>query len=178
MTPRRGLFVRLLRSTFADFLPSLFIIWVLNSVNNGLTWSTAGEAALLVPVQLLFALAWAAWRTRSMERAARGLGVEVSVHALDGIQAHTLTGVPLSRVRAGLGAAPRAVETGGGNPVRFRWRPFRSRVSADGTVAYEESTGETRVEVRAGRRLRSDSVFLRGAVFIALCQVVRTLEDH
>ncbi|MGW7420424.1 hypothetical protein ACWGJB_10225 [Streptomyces sp. NPDC054813] len=178
MTPLKGLFLRLLWSTFTDFVPSMLVMWVLAFVNHGITWSAVGEAALLSLTWWLLALLWAAWRTRSLVRVARGLGVEVSGSALDDIQAHTLTGVPLSRVRAGLGAARRASEIRGGDPVDFRWRPFHSRAWAEGTVAYEDSTGQARVEVRAGKGLRGNVLLRRGAVFIALCQVVRTLEDR
>ncbi|MER5786855.1 hypothetical protein [Streptomyces sp. NPDC001980] len=178
MTPRRGLFVRLLRSTFADFAPLMVIMCVIVFIDDGIAWPTLGEAAQIVGVWLLLSLLWAAWRTRSLVRVARGLGIEVSANALNGTQTHTLTGIPLSRVRAELGVARRASEVGGGNPVGFQWRPFRNRASADGTVTCDESTGEARVEVRAGRRLGTDVVLFRGAAFIALCQIVRTLEGR
>ncbi|MGY4927433.1 hypothetical protein [Streptomyces sp. 900105755] len=178
MTPRRGLFVRLLRSTFADFAALTIIVCGIALVDEGIAWRALGEAAQIVAVWLLLSLLWAAWRTRSLVRVARGLRIEVSANALNGTQTHTLTGIPLSRVRAELGVARRASEVRGGNPVDFRWRPFRNRASADGTVAYVESTGETHVEVRAGRRLGADVVLFRGAAFIALCQIVRTLEGR
>ncbi|MEW1779332.1 hypothetical protein [Streptomyces sp. NPDC086777] len=178
MTPRRRLFVRLLRSTFADFVSLMLTMCVIAFIDDGITWSALGEAAQLGLVWLLLSLLWAAWRTRSLVRVARGLGVEVSANALNGTQTHTLSGIPLSRVRAELDLARRASEVGGGNPVRFGWRPFRSRACADGTATYVESTGETHVEVRAGRRLGADVVLFRGAAFIALCQIVRTLEGR
>ncbi|MFF7470189.1 hypothetical protein [Streptomyces sp. NPDC008092] len=176
MTPRRGLFVRLLRSGLADFTSPTVIVCGLALVDDGIAWRALGEAAQAVTAWLLLSVLWAAWRTRSLVRVARGLGIEVSADALNGTQTHTLTGIPLARVRAGLGVARRASEVRGGNPVDFRWRPFRSRASADGTVAYVESTGETHVEVRAGRRLGADVLLFRGAAFITLCQLVRTLE--
>ncbi|MGW1621859.1 hypothetical protein [Streptomyces sp. NPDC002172] len=178
MTPRRGLFVRLLRSTCADFAALAIIVCGVALIDDGFAWRALGEAAQIVAVWLLLSLLWAAWRTRSLVRVARGLRIEVSANALNGTQTHTLTGIPLSRVRVELGVARRASEVGGGNPVGFRWRPFRSRASADGTVTYVESTGEAYVEVRAGRRLGVDVVVFRGAAFIALCQIVRTLEGR
>jgi hypothetical protein len=114
-------------------------------------------------------------------RQARGLGIPVTGDALRDTQTHTLTGVSFARIRAGLPVAERAFAvTGaaGGNPVRFRWRPFRllSRHSAQGSVTFDEVSGEARVEVRAGDGLDGRITVFQGAVFIALCQIVRSFE--
>ncbi|MFD8720617.1 hypothetical protein ACFV2H_22150 [Streptomyces sp. NPDC059629] len=177
MTPRRRLFVRLLLSAFADFVPLMLTMCVLAFVDDGITWSALGRVAGIPVVWALFSLPWAAWRTGVLVRAARGLGIEVSENALDHTQTYVLTGIPLALVRAELGSARRAFEVGEGNPVDFRWRPLRGRASADGSVAFDASSGEARVEVRAGKGLKSGALLFQGAVFVALCQIVRALRS-
>ncbi|RPE43876.1 hypothetical protein EDD90_7092 [Streptomyces sp. Ag109_O5-1] len=176
MTPRRRLFVRLLLSAFADFVPLMLTMCVMDFVDDGIAWSAFGRLAGIPVAWALLALPWAAWRTGVLVRAARGLGIEASENALDHTQTYVLTGIPLALVRAELGSARRAFEVGEGNPVDFRWRPLRGRASADGTVTFDESSGEARVEVRAGKGLKSDVLLFQGAVFIALCQILRTLQ--
>ena len=176
MVHRRRLFARMLRHTFADGVGLMLTLCVIAFPFDGFAWSTLGEVAEFSLVWFLFSVLTAAWRVRSLVRAARGLGIPVSASALDPTQTHTLTGVPLSLVRAELGAAPRASEVGDGNPLGFRWHPFRGRATADGSVALDESSGEARIEVRAGRGLTTSGPLTHGAVFLALCQIVRTLE--
>ncbi|MFK0151769.1 hypothetical protein ACIQVL_06765 [Streptomyces sp. NPDC090499] len=176
MAHRRKLFLRLSLRTFTDAVPLTVTVCIMAFVDDGLAWSTLREAAGIPVAAALFSPLWAAWRTRSLVRAARGLGIPVSERALDRTQTHTLTGLPLSLVRAELGASRRASEVRGGNPVDFSWRPFRGKASADGSVTYDEASGETRVELHAGKRLATDTPVFQGAVFLALCQTVRTLE--
>ncbi|MFD4603625.1 hypothetical protein ACFWPQ_37065 [Streptomyces sp. NPDC058464] len=176
MTYPRRLFLRLSLRTFVDSVPVMVPPCVFAFVDDGLAWSTLREVSAIPVAMALLSPLWAAWRTRSLVRAARGLGIPVSENALDRTQTHTLTGIPLSLVRTELRAARRASEVGDGNPVGFSWRPFRGKASADGSVTYDEASGETRVELHAGKGLRTDTAVFHGAVFLALCQTVRTIE--
>ncbi|MEU9341506.1 hypothetical protein AB0D74_09825 [Streptomyces sp. NPDC048278] len=178
MVHRRRLLARMLRHAFADSAWLALLVCVVAVLSNGFAWSTLNEVAVFLLVCFLLSALRAAWRVRSLVRAARGLGIPVSESVLDRTQTYTLTGVPLSFVRAELGAAPRASEVGDGNPLGFHWRPFRGRATADGTVAFDESSGEARIEVRAGKGLTTDAPLNHGAVFLALCQIVRTLEHR
>ncbi|MFJ9560715.1 hypothetical protein ACIRQQ_11810 [Streptomyces fuscichromogenes] len=177
MAHRRRLFLRLSLKTFTGAVPLMVTICVISFIDDGLSWSTLRDMTGIPPASAALSLLWAAWRTRSMVRAARGLDIPVSESALDRTQTHILTGVPLPLVRAEPGAARRASEVRGGNPVDFSWRPFRGRTYADGSVAYDETSGESRVEVRADGGLGTGSPVLLGAAFLALCQTVRTLRS-
>ncbi|GGM92637.1 hypothetical protein [Streptomyces fuscichromogenes] len=178
MAHRRRLFLRLSLKTFTGAVPMTVTLCVISFVQDGLSWSTLRDTTGIPLASAALSPLWAAWRTRSLVRAARGLDIPVSENALDRTQTHILTGVPLPLVRAELGAARRASGVRGGNPVDFSWRPFRGRTYADGSVTYDETSGETRVEVHAGKRLGTDTPLFQGAVFLALCQIVRTLEGR
>lgn len=173
MTPRRRLFVLLLRGAGGDAAVPILTAYVLDLVDAGLSLTALRHVVGYAVFWLAFSLLWAGWRTRSLVRRARGLGVEAGEQLLDTAQSHTLTGIPFDRVRAELGAARRASDVGDGNPVGFRWRLYRTRLAAQGSVTFDDASGEARVEVRAPDHLGSG--ILRGAAFTALCQIVRTL---
>ncbi|MFG2961713.1 hypothetical protein ACGFZS_00365 [Streptomyces sp. NPDC048288] len=176
MTPRRRLFVRLLRGACGDSVGPLLTLCVLELVDEGFSPTTLRHLAGYPVVFLALALLWAGCRTGLLVRRARGLGVEAGDRLLDATQSHTLTGVPFDRIRAELGAARRASDVGDGNPVDFRWRLYRTRLFAPASVTFDDSSGEARVEVRASEHLGSG--ILRGAAFTALCQIVRTLRPR
>ncbi|MEV5955485.1 hypothetical protein AB0M11_17240 [Streptomyces sp. NPDC051987] len=173
MAHRRRLFARLLRRGFVDSVPLVLGMYVIAVMDEGLTWSALREATALPAVVAVACPLWAAWRTRSLVRCARELGVEATEGLLDGTQTHTVTGIPLDRVRARLEAARRASDLTGGNPLRFRWHPYRTRVSVQGEVAYIAVTGEAHVEVSAAGNLEHG--LFRGAAFTALCAIVRAV---
>ncbi|MFG3287589.1 hypothetical protein ACGF3G_02075 [Streptomyces sp. NPDC048179] len=173
MTPRRRLFVRLLRGACADFAAPVLLLCVLDLVDKGFSLATLRGMAGYPVAWVGFPLLWAGCRTGLLGRRARDLGVEAGEQLLDATQSHTLTGVPFDRVRAELGSARRASGVGDGNPVDFRWRLYRTRLSAAGSVTFDDASGETHVEVRAPEHLGSG--VLQGAAFTALCQIVRTL---
>jgi hypothetical protein len=167
-------------TTCTAILPIIGVVWVADFVDVGVSWSTPADEAGTLPVLALFCLAWAVHRTRSLSREARGLGIPVTVDALRDTQTYTLTGVPVARVRAELAVAKKAsmvAEAAEGDPVRFRWRPFRlaPRVFAEGSVTFDEVSGEVRVALWAGDGLSDWFRLFRGAVFIALCQTARCL---
>ncbi|MFF3610465.1 hypothetical protein [Streptomyces sp. NPDC002580] len=177
---RGRLLLSLWGATFVDSLPWMGVAWVTGFVDSGLSWSTLADTALLLPAWALLWLAWAVHRTCSLLRRARGLGIPVAGDVLRGTQTHTLADIPSARIRAELSAAKRAFAvtwSDSGNRVRFRWRPFRffSRLSAQGSVTFDEALGEVRVEVQ-GDRLNGRGPLFRGAAFIALCQIVRSFE--
>ncbi|MFF5142011.1 hypothetical protein ACFY6U_20145 [Streptomyces sp. NPDC013157] len=176
MAHRRRLFARLLRRSLADFVPLMLGMYVIAFIHHGLAWSAVREATGVAVVWTLASLLWAVWRIRSLARRAHGLGIEVTEKVLDDTQTHTVTGVPFDRVRARLEAARRATDLTGGNPLRFRWHPYRTRVSVQGSVAYDATAGEAHVEVRTSGNLENG--FFRGAGFTVLCQIVRTLEGR
>ncbi|MFJ3770477.1 hypothetical protein ACIPX0_02130 [Streptomyces sp. NPDC090075] len=173
MTPRRQLFVRLLRGACADFTVPILTLCVLDLVDEGFSLTTLRDMAGYPLAWLGLSLLWAGGRTGLLVRRARDLGVEAGEQLLDTTQNHTLTGIPFDRVRAELGATRRASDVGDGNPVDFRWRLYRTRLSAAGSVTVDDASGEALVEVRASEHLGSG--ILRGAAFTALCQIVRTL---
>lgn len=175
MTPRRQLFVRLLRGAGGDFAVPMLTLYVLDLVDEGLSLTALRHLAGYAVFWLAFSLLWAGRRTRSLVRRARDLGVEAGEQLLDTTQSHTLTGVPFDRVRAELGAARRASDVGDGNPVDFRWHLYRTRLFATGSVTFDGASGEARVEVRTSEDLRSG--ILRGTAFTALWQIVRTLRS-
>ncbi|MFG2936196.1 hypothetical protein [Streptomyces sp. NPDC048282] len=176
MTPRRQLFVRLLRGACGDAVGPVLTLCVLDLVDQGFSLTILRHLAGYAVVFFAFALLWAGCRTGLLVRRARVLGVEAGERLLDITQTHTLTGVPFDQVRAELGAARRASDVGDGNPVDFRWRLYRTRLSVDGSVTFDDASGEARVEVRAPEHLGSG--VLRGAAFTALCQIVRTLRPR
>ncbi|MBW8794057.1 MAG: hypothetical protein JF597_10810 [Streptomyces sp.] len=176
MAHRRRLFARLLRRGFVDFVPLVLGMYVIAVIDDGLTWPALREATALPAVVALTCPLWAAWRTRSLVRRARELGVEATGRLLDGTQTHTVTGIPFDRVRARLEAARRASDLTAGNPLRFRWHPYRTRASVQGEVAYDTVAGEAHVEVRTSGNLEHG--LFRGAAFTALCEIVRTVEGR
>ncbi|MFF7983490.1 hypothetical protein ACFZDK_30980 [Streptomyces sp. NPDC007901] len=176
MTPRRRLFVRLLRGAGGDSVVPVLTLCVLDLVDQGFSLTTLRHLAGYAVAFLALALLWARCRTGLLVRRARDLGVAAGEHLLDATQSHTLTGVPFDRIRAELGAARRASDVGDGNPIEFRWRPYRTRLSAEGSVTFDDASGETHVEVRAPEHLGSG--VLGGAAFTAVCQIVRTLRPR
>ncbi|WP_145969071.1 hypothetical protein [Streptomyces hyaluromycini] len=174
MTPRRRLFVRLSRSALGDFAVPILTLCIFD---EGFSWTTVARAMAGYPLAwIVLSLLWAGWRTGSLVRRARGLGVEATEKVLDDTQAHTVTGIPIDRIRAELAAARQVSDLADGNPVRFRWHPYRSRVSVEASVAYDDTSGEARIEVRTSGNLESG--LFRGAAFTALCRIAGTLEGR
>ncbi|MGW7543877.1 hypothetical protein ACWGKQ_22595 [Streptomyces sp. NPDC054770] len=177
MSPRRRLFARLWRSALGDFAVPVLTLCILDFVDDGFSWTTVVRAVVGYPVAwIVLSLLWAGRRAGSLVRRARGLGVEATEKILDGTQTHTLTGIPFDRIHAGLDAARRASDLTDGNPLDFRWHPYRTRVSVPCSVTYDHTSGEALVEVRTSGNLES-GLFL-GTAFTALCRIVRTLEGR
>jgi hypothetical protein len=176
VTSRRRLFVGLLRSTLAGFTAALLPLAVLDLVHDGFSWSTVRDMAGYPVAWIALSLPWAGWRTAVLARRARALGVEPTEKLLHAVQTHTVTGIPLDRIRAELGRTRRASDLTDGNPLRFRWHPYRTRAAVQGSVAYDTTSGEAHVEVRTVGNLEAG--LFRGAAFTVLCQVTRTLEGR
>ncbi|MGX1549430.1 hypothetical protein [Streptomyces adustus] len=165
-------------ATFVQALPLMAVNVLVDLVDDGVSWSAPADALGFLLVDALLSLAWAAYRTRSLARWARGLGLPVTEDILRGDQAYTLTGVPFTRVRAELCVSDRVFALTGaddGNPVRFRWRLRRARRSAQASVTFDETLGAARVEVRMVEE-PADLALFQGTAFITLCQIVRALE--
>ncbi|WP_217549380.1 hypothetical protein [Streptomyces sp. GbtcB6] len=177
MTPRIRLFAGLSRNALGALVVPVLTLCILDFVDDGFSWTTFVRAmAQYPPVGIVLSLLWAGWRTGSLVRRARGLGVEATEKVLDDTQTHTVTGIPIDRIRAELEAARQVSDLTDGDPVRFRWHPYRSRVSVEASVTYDDTSGEARIEVRTSGNFESG--FFRGAAFTVLCRIVGTLEGR
>ncbi|MGW3143908.1 hypothetical protein ACWDG1_04305 [Streptomyces sp. NPDC001177] len=161
-------------TALAHSVPLMLLQALMGFVDDGISWSTAAEAASSLPVFAVLSFGCAVCRARALTRRARGTGIPVTADALRDTQSHTFQGVPFPLIRAELAAAERAFAVLGadaGNPVRLRWRPFRSRMSVQASVTFDEASGDTRLQVSAGDEL---PLLHQGAAFVALCQMVRS----
>ncbi|MFJ3302406.1 hypothetical protein ACIPSA_04660 [Streptomyces sp. NPDC086549] len=175
MAHRGRLLAALWRAALGHGVPLMLLQAVSSFIDDGVSWSTLYEVVLLLPVYAVLAFVFAAFRTRSLARRARGTGIQVTVDALKDTQTHTLQGTPFPCIRAELSGAERAfaaVGADGGNPVLLRWRPFRFRMSVDASVTFDEASGEARLKVSAAEGL---PLLHHGAAFVALCQMVRSV---
>ena len=170
------LFLAFWRAPLGSLVPVMVLQMVMELVDHGI-----GRDGLLgvLTIPLIWAvvlLVWAVAACRSLSRRARGTGLPLTVAALEETQVVTVPG-DLARVRDRLGASGRAShvkETADGELV-FRWRPFRSRRWAPGSVTYDGTTGSARVEIRAGDGHRGAAGLRKGTAFIAVCQIARAV---
>ena len=165
-------------TVFVDVAPLLVLQAVLDFVNDGASWSTAADAVMLLPAFALIVLVFAACRTAALAHRARGTGIPVTADALNTTQTHTFHGVPFDRIRADLSGGERAVAVVGaadGSRLQLRWLPFPSRKSVAVSVTFDEFSEEARVRVSAGESPLRTTLLRRGAAFVALCQIVRSV---
>jgi predicted small secreted protein len=178
MAQRLRLLTVLTLTVFVDMAPLLMLQVVLAFVDDGVSWSTAADAAVFLPAVALLSLVLAACQTVALIRRARGTGIPVTAEALNATQTHTLQEVPFPRIRAELGDGKRGfavVRADGGNRVLLRWRPYRTRMSVQVSVTFDELSGEARMKVYAGDGPQWTPLQHRGAAFVALCQIVRSV---
>jgi hypothetical protein len=178
MAQRLRLLSVLALTVFVDMAPLLVLQAVLAFVDDGVSWPTAADAAVFLPAVAFLALILAACQTVALAHRARGTGIPVTAKALNATQTHTLQGVPFPHIRAGLGGGKRGfavVRADGGNRVLLRWRPFRTRMSVQVSVTFDELSGEARMKVSASDGPNWTPLQHRGAAFVALCQIVRTV---
>lgn len=165
-------------TVFVDMAPLLALQLVLAFVDDGVSWSTAADATVFLPAFAFLALVFAACRTLALAHRARGTGIPVTAAALNATQTHTFQGMSFPRIQAGLNSAERAfavIRADGGNRLLLRWRPFRTRLSVRVSVTFDELSGEPRMEVSASDGPYWSPLLHRGAAFVALCQIVRSV---
>ncbi|MFI6486440.1 hypothetical protein [Streptomyces sp. NPDC050564] len=117
-------------------------------------------------------LAGAALAVLSLRGRARGAGVPLSAEALDEHQRHVLRAMPLSegwqeRVRDQLTACERAflVAEKGREEIHFRWRPGRGDRSVWGSMAFDATSGDVRLDVRDREGLLGVAGLGKGSAF-------------
>ncbi|MHB9861670.1 hypothetical protein [Streptomyces sp. YIM S03343] len=178
MAQRLRLLSALALIAFVDMAPGLAGPALLTFVDDGVSWSTMADAAVFLPIFALLSLVLAVCRAAALARRARDTGIPLTADALNVTQTHALQGVPFPHIRAELGSGKRGFAVAGandGNRVLLRWRPFRTKTTVRVSVIFDEPSGEARMQVTATEGPNRTPLLRRGAAFVALCQIVRSV---
>ncbi|WP_369246643.1 hypothetical protein [Streptomyces sp. R41] len=154
----------------------LIVLW-----QDGFTWASLGkQLASGLPAWGVVSLVAAAIGFLALGRRARASGLALSAGALDERQTHVLRAMPVSegwqeRVRDRLTASERAflVAEKGREEIHFRWRPGRGDQSVWGSMAFDATSGDVRLDVRDGEGLLGVAGLGKGSAFAAVCQIAR-----
>jgi hypothetical protein len=120
---------------------------------------------------------WAVMAWLLLRRRARTAGITLTPEALADRQTHQLRALRPSvgwsdRMRTELKASDRASVTAekGREEIWFHWRPGRRRHTVWGSIAFDETAGTVRLDLREEEASGGLGV-ARGASFVALCQL-------
>ncbi|MFJ9627814.1 hypothetical protein ACIQPR_16690 [Streptomyces sp. NPDC091280] len=147
--------------------------------DRDLAWGAAIESAA---AWAAVGAVWAAVTWLALRLRAHRSGITLAPDALATHQTRRLrvlrpsVGWP-DRLRTELGSSDRAFVTAekGREEIWFHWRPGRRNRTVWGSIAFEETTGTVRLDLRASGAYTGSSGLRQGAAFMALCQVAGEL---